>query len=231
MPDWQDLVRQRLSGLALDTAEKDEIHAELAAHLEESYDVFCKEGLPQREAVQRTLLQVADWQDLQSKILFAKRREQPMKIRLHQLWIPGFLTLTLSMIFLITLQKLGFQPRIVGSGPNMILFYAPWLASLPFFGALGAYLSARRGGLLGTVLLASVFPALALTAAFLLMFPIGFAIEQVLGRPVEFSFVATTLLRDGIAWVLFPGVALLAGGFLTHLLFNRRSWSKETAIG
>jgi hypothetical protein len=231
MPNWQELVSQRLSSLALDATEKDEIQAELAAHLEESYEVFCKEGLLEREAVQRTLVQVADWPDLQRKILIARRREQPMQKRVHQLWIPGFLTLTLSMIFLITLQKLGFQPRIVGSGPNMVLFYAPWLASLPFFGALGAYLSARRGGLLGTVLLASVFPVLALTAAFLLMFPIGFVIERVIGRPVDFSIVATAILRDGIGWVLVPGIALLAGGFLVHLLFNRRSWSRETALG
>ena len=28
MPNWQELVRQRLSGLALDAAEKDEINAD-----------------------------------------------------------------------------------------------------------------------------------------------------------------------------------------------------------
>ena len=226
MPNWQELVRQRLSGLALDTAERDEIHTELAAHLEESYEVFCAEGLPQREAVERTLVQVADWHELQRKILIARRRKQPMQKRVHQLWIPGFLTMMLSTIFLIVLQKLGFQPRLVGSGPNGILFYAPWLAFLPFFGALGAYLSARGGGLLGTSLLASVFPALALTAAFLLMFPIDFVIERVIGRPVDFGTVATALLRDGIDWIVVPGVALLAGGFFVHFLFNRRSWSK-----
>jgi hypothetical protein len=119
----------------------------------------------------------------------------------------------------------------MSGGPNTILFYAPWLSSLPFIGALGAYLSARRGGLVGTVLLSSVFPALALTAAFLLMFPIGFVIERVIGRPVDFSIVATAILRDGIGWILVPGVALLTGGLLVRLLFNRRSWSKETAIG
>ena len=121
-----------------------------------------------------------------------------MQKRVHQLWIPGFLTLTLSMIFFVTLQKLGFQSRIVGSGPNTILFYAPWLTSLPFFGALGAYLSARSGGLPGTALLASVFPVLALTAAFLLMFPIGFVFERIIGSPIDFSVVATAILRDGI---------------------------------
>lgn len=216
MPNWRELVRQRLSGLALDAAEKDEIHDELAAHLEESYEVFCAEGLPQREAVQRTLMQVANWQDLQRKIVIARRRARPMWKRLHQLWIPGFLALALSMIFLVTLQKLGFQPHIVGNSPNTILFYAPWLASLPFIGALGAYLSARSGGLRGTVLLTSVFPVLALTAAFLLMFPIGFAIERVIGRPVDFGIVATAILRDGIGWVLVPAVALLAGGLVVH---------------
>ena len=230
MRNWQALVRQRLSGLGLDTAERDEIQAELAAHLEESYEVFCKEGLPEREAVQRTLAQVADWQDLQRRILVAKRREQPMKKRVQQLWFPGILTLALSTIFLIALQKLGFQPRIVGSGPNGILFYAPWLASLPLFGALGAYLSARSGGLLGTALLASVFPAFALTVTFILMFPIGFVVERIIGRPVDFGTVATELLRDGIDWILVPGVALLAGGILACFLFSRRSWSKAGQV-
>ena len=226
MPNWQELVRQLLSGLALDIAERDEIHAELAAHLEESYEAFCAEGLLQREAVEHTLAQVADWQDLQRKILIARRRKQPMQKRVHQLWIPGVLTMMLSTIFLMALQKLGVQPRLVGNGSNGILFYAPWLASLPFFGALGAYLSVRSGGLLGTGLLASVFPAFALTAVFLLMFPIGTAIERVIGIPVDFGTVATALLLDGFDWILIPGVALLAGGFLVQFLFNRWSWSK-----
>jgi hypothetical protein len=154
-----------------------------------------------------------------------------MQKRVQQLWIPGFLTLTVSTIFLIALQKLGYQPFIVGDGPNTIPFYAPWLASLPFFGAVETYLSARGGGLLGTVLLASVFPVLALTAAFLLMFPIGFVIERIIESPVDFSIVAIAILRDGIGWLLVPGVALLAGEFPLHLLANRQSWSKETAIG
>jgi len=154
-----------------------------------------------------------------------------MKNRTHQVWIPGFLTLILSMIFLAVLRELGFQPRIAGSGPNTVLLYVPWLLSLPFFGALGAYISSRAGGSRGTVLLASVFPALALTAAFLLMFPIGFIIERIIGSPVDFSTVATALLRDVTGWILIPGAALLVGGLLAHLLFGRRSSAQDTAIG
>ncbi len=192
MPDWQELVRQRLSSLALDAKEKDEVQVELAAHLEESYEAFCKEGLPEKEAVHRTFEKVADWRDLQRRIFIAKRNGYPMQKRVHQLWIPGFLTMALSIVFLVTLQKLGFNPRMVSWRDSDIFFYAPWLVSLPFLGAFGAYISSRAG---------------------------------------DFSIVATTILRDGIGWILIPGAALLVGGLLVHLLFSRRLSSQDTAIG
>jgi hypothetical protein len=187
--------------------------------------------LLEKEAARRALEQVSDWQDLQRRIVNAKRRGHPMKKRTRQLWIPGFLTLTLSMIFLTVLLELGFQPRIAWSGPNTVLLYVPWLLSLPFLGALSAYVSSRAGGSRGTVLLVSVFPVLALTAAFLLMFPIGFTVERITGNHVNFSIVATALLKDGIGWILVPGAALLAGGLAAHLLFSPRSSSQNTAIG
>jgi hypothetical protein len=230
MPDWQKLVRDRLSGLALDAAEKDEVHAELAAHLEESYEGFCKQGMLEREAARRAVEQVTDWQDLERSILNAKRRGHPMKKRMHQLWIPGFLTMTLSIVFLVALQKLGFNARMVSWRDSDIFFQAPWLVSLPFLGALGAYISSRAGGSRGVVLLASIFPSLALTATFLLMFPIGFIIERIIGIRVDFRIVAVALLRDGVDWILVPGAALLVGGLLVHLLFSRGSSSQDTAI-
>jgi len=228
MPDWHELVRQRLSGLALDAAEKQEVHAELASHLEESYESFRREGLSEQAGLNRTLAQVENWQDLRRKICAAKK-EHFMQSRLRQLWIPGFLTLILSMLFQFALQKEGFQPRIVSwVGPGTVLL--PWLVSLPFFGSLGAYISLKGGGSRGTALLATIFPVLALTAAFLLMFPIGLMIQWVRGSQGDFSIVATVLLRDGIGWLLVPGAALLAGGFSAVILFIRRSSSHHAVI-
>ena len=229
--DWEELVRTKLAGLAIEPREKRQVIEELGAHLEESYEAFCKEGLPEKEAVHRTFEQVADWRDLQRRILIAKRSGYPMQKRVHQLWIPGFLTMALSIVFLVTLQKLGFNPRMVSWRDSDIFFYAPWLVSLPFLGALGAYISSRAGGSRRTALLASIFPALALTLTFLLMFPIGFIVERIIGSQVDFSIVAASLLRDGIDWILVPGAALLAGGLLVHLLFGRRLSSQDTAIG
>jgi len=231
MPDWQKLVRERLSGLALDPREKEEVRAELAAHLEESYEALLKENVPEQAAVCAALFQVTDWRDLQRRIFDAKKKGHIMTKRLHQLWIPGFLTMGLSIVFLVTLQKLGFNARIVSWRDSDIFFYAPWLVSLPFLGALGAYISSRAGGSRGTALLASIFPALALTLTFLLMFPIDMIIEPIIGRQVDFKIVAAALLKDGIGWMLFPGVALLVGGFFVQLFFGHPLSSRDTTIG
>jgi hypothetical protein len=229
--DWRALVEQRLAGLALEPQERTEVIAEVAAHLEDVCEEMLRKGVTEEEAMRRTLLQAGNWRSLQHKIVSAKRREEVMEKRIRQLWIPGFLTLILSMLFLTVLYRLGLRARLVWSGPNAILLYTPWLAGLPVIGALGAYVSARAGGSRATVLFVSVFPAIALTFAFLFMFPFSLAIELIVGRPVDFSRVATVLLKDGIGWLLVPGAALLVGGLLVHLLISARASSRRPAIG
>lgn len=231
MLNWHELVRRRLSGLALDAAEKDEVHAELAAHLEESYEALRTKGLADDAARQQALAQVSDWKSLQREVYFAKGGVLLMQKRLQQLWIPGFLTLILSTFSLMAVQTGGFQPPILWNGREPILVYVPWLVTLPFIGALGAYVSSRAGGSRGTALLASVFPVLALTGAFLLMFPIDVIVKWIMRIEVNFGIVATSILRDGIGWLLLPGAALLAGGLLAQLLFRRPSSSQNAPIG
>jgi len=231
MRDWKALVEQRLTGLALEHGERAGVIAEVAAHLEDTYEGMLKKGVTEDEAVRWALSQAGNWKDLKRKILAAKRREQPMKKRVWQLWVPGFLTLILSMLLLTALYRLGLRARLVWSGPNAILLYTPWLAGLPFFGALGAFISSRAGGSRANALFVSVFPALALAGAFLLMLPIGFAVEGITGGHGDFGSVAAVLLKDGIGWTLVPGAALLAGGLLAHLLFSARSSSRDTAVG
>lgn len=233
MPDWQTLVKGQLGALRLDPEEKDEVIAELAEHLEDRYEALLKQGLAEKDAVTEALRQVGAWQDLRRQIFSAKRREEPMKTRVQQLWVPGFLTLVLSMVVLAILQKLGLPPRFVRNGSPAILLDFPWmlwLFSLPLLGALAAWFSSRAGASQGTVLLASVFPSLALTGAFLLMFPIGFVVERVMGSQGDFSVAAATLLRDTIGWILIPGLALLIGALPTQVLLSRHITSHGVTL-
>ncbi len=91
MPDWQELVEGQLAGLVLEPVELADVIAELAAHLEESYERFRQEGLLESEAAHRALAQVTDWNDLRRKIRTARSRKDTMTNRMTQLW-PWVLT-------------------------------------------------------------------------------------------------------------------------------------------
>ncbi|PYT63561.1 MAG: hypothetical protein DMG42_36110, partial [Acidobacteria bacterium] len=205
MPDWQELLRQRLSGLALAAEERGDVHAELAAHLEESYEFLRTKGLPEQAAMQQTLAQVADWQDLRRRIQTARTKENSMNDRVKQLWLPGFVTFLLSMSLLALNEIFGPKPFAlmkVGQLP-MVLFYIPWLLSLPLVGALGAYLSHRAVGSQRAIFSSIVFPVLPFLASILLVLPVSLIFDRFIGHnPSPIGLVMALL-----GWVLAPGVA------------------------
>ncbi len=178
MPDWQKVVREQLAGLNLGREEEDEVIAELAGHLEETYEALRRDGLPEREAVHRALSQVTNWSDLQRKIYCARAKENTMNPRTSRLWLPSLVTLTASFITLVAFGFLGLPPGPLGSRPHheewsshlitgitsgrdTVNEYTVWLMVLPFVGALGARLSRRAGGTLRDTIISGVFPALA----------------------------------------------------------------------
>lgn len=224
MHDWLELVRQKLSGLALDAAERDEVHTELAAHLEESYETLRAGGLSENGALQYTLRQVADWRKLQRQIQIAREKEDTMTNRVTQLWLPGLLTFALSMVSMELAQKFGPAPHILslGKGTPFLMFYTAWLFVLPLAGAIGAYLAKRAGGSPRMVLLSSIFPVLPFAVVFMVAGPVGLAMGH--------GLALATYLTMTIGWVLAPGVALLAGGLPARFYFSRRSASQEANL-
>ena len=222
MPDWQKLVRRRLSGLAVDFTEREEIHTELAAHLEESYESLRTKGLPEQAAMQQTLAQVADWQDLRRRIQVARtRKENIMNDRVRQSWLPGLLTFALSMGLLAVVEKFGPRPIVLDldKGTPVLMFYTSWLLTLPLAGAIGALLSKRAGGSPKILAISSVFPVLPFGVVFLIAIPAGLLI----GHSLAHHIVAAAFLTMMFGWVLVPGVALLSGGLLVQLLSRRSS--------
>src|SRR6266850_5601931 len=177
-------------------------------------------------AAQRAMRQVTDCNALQRHIRNAKEREDLMHNRLRQLWFPGFLTLTFSTGLLPMLLKLGLRPRTVSwSGPETILFYVPWLLTLPLFGALGAYISLRAGGSARAILLSGVFPVLSLAACFFVILPLSI----VLDRSIAFHLTLAGFLGLLLSWVVAPGAALLIGALPIEILHTRKMHSQRVA--
>lgn len=231
MRNWEAIVERQLNGLALEPAESAEVIAELAAHLAETYEELRKQGMPEEEAVRRTLSEVEDWQKLSLLIQSARTRENTMTNRVKQFWLPSLLTLFLSMGLLMLVQFFGPNPWVIArkSAWSLIapvaVIYLPWLFSLPLVGAVGAYLSNRAGGSQRAMLCSIVFPVLPYSVFFLAALPVTAIFNDRLGHNIMFLALFVGLL----AWVVAPAAALLTGGALVQLFLSRRLDARRIA--
>jgi hypothetical protein len=224
MPDWNALVREQLAGLSLGPEERCEVIAELAAHLEESFEELRRQGLAEEAAVSRTLLQVKDWQDLRRKIQTARKKENIMSNRVRQVWLPGFATLFLSTILLALTEIYGPKPWIMSWGhPPVAVIYIPWLFCLPFVGAVGACLSYRAGGSGRAIFLSTIFSALPFLASIVVVLPVSLIFDHFIAHNIAPMALVMALL----GWVLIPVAALLAGGLPAQLLLMRGLGSRR----
>lgn len=220
MPDWQELVRQRLAGLALDPAERDEIRAELAAHLEDAYEAMLRDGINNSEAAKRTLCLANDWQDLQRKISVARGGKDTLTNRVTQLWLPGLAAFVLSGGILALMQILRLKAWVLTkNGDLTAVLYVWWLILLPLIGAVGAYLSWRAGGSERAILLSIVFPVLPFLASILVVLPVSLIFDRFIAHNIG----PMSLIFALFGWVLVPAAALLAGGLTTQHFLSRRS--------
>jgi hypothetical protein len=205
MPDWKKIVSENMSALNLPSGAREEVIAELALHMEETYESVRARGLSNSAAMEQTLQEVGNWRALAENIRRAKSEEDPMNHRTKSLWLPTLLTLLAASVSLMATQFLGVQPRLVWIHGMGVTLYWPWLAGLPLCGALGAYLSQRARGPLRARLTAGLSPALIMLIVMLLILPLGLAIDG-----LHFFIV----VGFGLAianWVALPAVALLLG--------------------
>jgi len=204
MHDWKRIVKENLACVGLKKVPS-EVAIELADHLEELYAEARSQGVQESVAFYRALQEVRDWRVLAREIRRTKSEEDGMNHRTRSLWIPGMVSLLGSNAALMLLQFVGFQPRLLWVGHLGMQFYWHWLAVLPLFGAVGAFLSRRARGSLRVRLAAGLSPALVLLATLCLILPWGLALDGL-------SFFR--LVRFGIGvtnWVLLPALSLLIG--------------------
>ena len=230
MPDWDEFVRERLTGISLEPRERSEVAAELADHLEETFEQLRRQGLPEEAAVERALSQVKNWQSLRRRIQVARSKENLMTNRVRQWWLPGFAALFLSVMLLMVNEfigiRFGIEPLIVSAHGSQMsapvaVIYVPWLLLLVPIGALAAYLAWRAGGSQGAMLLSILFPVLPHLAFFIVVFPVALVLDD----RVAHNFTVSGLFMGLIAWVLLPGIALLGGGLPTRVFSSRRATS------
>jgi hypothetical protein len=231
MPDWETLVREQLEDLDLRHQEKNDVIAELAGHLEEAFESFCRKGMSEQDATHRAFTEVTDWKALRRKIYLARNKEDIMEPRVTQFWFPGVLGFALFLPLSLILESASYRRYLGGwfwldshplvlsvdRGTPVLTFHISWIVASLLVGAIAAYLSRRAGGTVRMSLLSSTFPVLPFVVVFLVAIPTGL----VVGHPIAYSRVTELILYMALGWVLAPAVALLAGGLLVHFLVSR----------
>jgi len=205
MPDWEAFVRSRIPSSALPPEIYNDVVVELASHLEETQLGATAAGLLEDAIEQIILQEVENWRELAATIERAKSHGARMNHRTRSLWLPALITLLGASLSLTLTQLAGTRPRLVWFAGVGIELYWPWLASLPLFGALGAYLSLRAKGSICARLLAGSSSALVMLTVMGIILPWGLLIDG-------FHFIRLVSFGIGLVnWVGVPLVALLIG--------------------
>ena len=209
MPDWKKLVERRLFSLNLPPSAKQEIVAELAAHLEDFYEAAKARGLDANFALELAQQEIHDWHVLLADLRRAKSKENSMNLRTRSLWLPALASLFASSLFLFALTEISLQPKLLvrlnSSAAHWV--YTVWIVAQIAFGALGAFLSRRVGGSRMARVVAATFPAIVMLATCAIVIPVSALMEH-----NDFIFHNPGRLWWGaFLWAVVPAVTLLLG--------------------
>lgn len=128
-----------------------------------------------------------------------------MNNRTRTLWLPALASLTGSMAWRLILQR-SFPPSqpLLNHAGLPLSYQLLWLAALPLFGALSAYLSHRAGGDRLTGLTAALSPSI-------VMIPLWIALAARMSHPSPGQWFG--LLCGVLNWIVSPGIALSLGAW------------------
>ncbi len=214
MPDWQQLVHERLTQRRSGAEMEPEVTEELAHYLEDFYQAGLDNGLAEYDAARRALAEVRNWPRLARNIKFARNGGEMLKQRIQTLWMPGFVAAILTLAVSIAVNRVG---STLFTGPHTAMFvYGSWLMILAGIGALAAGWSRRAGGSIANRTAAALIPAATFLAALgsLLTNPeLKIAAMASVFSPgeVRISPILPVIANSVVGGILFPAVALLAG--------------------
>jgi hypothetical protein len=231
VPEWIQIVRERLGALGIAPEREEEVLAELAGHFEDAYDDNLERSATPQQALACAFSEVTDWERL-CRDIRRVTEEDPMNERTKNLWLPGMVTLFLYWFALRSIMWTGTEPHIVwfarssrmfGYTGMPMFFYVQWYALIPFLGAFGAWWSRKSGGNKRTRLLAGLFPAVTLLALLFFAVLLVFIADPQVPVLVKLSAIGMYIL----GWVVIPGAALLLGA----LPFLRNGAKQSTPSG
>ena len=122
--NWRQTVRDRIESSLVPAHDREEVIAELAAHLEETCQDARARGLDEIAAVEFTLQSVTDWPVLAAEIGRAKSKEDAMNQRTGTVLLPTIAVLFAFGLVLLFLDRAVIVQRLIWLACTALLFCA-----------------------------------------------------------------------------------------------------------
>jgi hypothetical protein len=213
MFDWQKAVAEKLAGGRITRHHRNEVVAEIAAHMEEKSQCLQQCGMTEDEARAAAWNEVPDWEYFAQDIYVAK--EGYMTSRVKSFWIPGAMALLSTILLERFFYVVGSRPWIVQPGGVMMALNIGinpvFPALLPACGAIAAWMARRAGAPVSGRMLAATFPCLLIAACITGTVLLGLAVDLFVPGYMQLSFMLQGLAPYFLAFVIVPGVSLLLG--------------------
>ena len=210
MPDWKQIVRKNLRVLGVCSPEFTE---ELAAHLEDSYESFLREGVTPESAFLHTMGQIEGRRSVW--LVMRLLQEDLMTGFIRKVALPGLLTSAVACLFYWALALDHIPPKVTCLVGGQLPLW--WWCLLPICGALGALLSRRNRGSRLQRIAASLLPSWVMGVFVLLTFTVGFTLSGFVNHYWSMSDRLESMGLVPPGFVLIPAAFSLLGAGIAEV--------------
>jgi len=216
-------VRERLKALRLSDPEREEVFAEIAAHLECVAKELRTNGAGERQAVQMALSQLNDT----DRILKGIQRERTREMRdsFRKVWLPAAVVLFLVYASQMIIYRLVPEPRTYRIMGNYYAYSWGWLLMVVVCGALGAWWSREAGGSVRDRIVVALAPAETMAVVIAILLPLDAIVQISMEHRTPYFLSHKQMVLATLLWLLHTAIPSLIGA--APLLRAGRVQAKE----
>ena len=218
-------VRNRLGKLRLSATAREEVFAEITAHLESVAEELSQKGFNEDEAIRRSLLQLNDARRLMQGI--QRSKENAMRDSFRMLWLPAAVVVLLVYWSQIIIYHFIGEPRTYRIMGTYYVYSWGWLLTVAICGALGAWWSRQVGGSVKDRLLVALAPSEAMAVVVALSLPLDSIIQVFVEHRKPFLLTHPLMVLAAIFWMLHSAVPSFIGA--AFFLRGGNAQTKEVA--
>jgi hypothetical protein len=202
-------VRNQLRNLRLNEAEREEVFAEISAHLEMVVEELVAEGVHEENAQRAALSQLRDHKRLLTRI--QRARAHVMRDSFRKVWLPAAVVVLLVYYSQMIAYRFIPEPRSYHVLGTYYVYSWGWLLAEACAGSLGAWWSRAMGGTVRERLIVALAPAEAMSAVAIVTLTLDTIMQVFIERRAPYFVTHPVMVLAAMLWMLHSVVPSFFG--------------------